>query len=209
MRRTLASFLLVVAVGCGDSDGDAASGAAQTEAGEGSASGGAASDTDAGSDGSSSSTGPVPTGDAELVALDAFTLVESSADPFSDRPADDTCTLGFGIEDALFEVDAELCLYGAFSAPSLADIREGDLIEAVIVHDALYSEEPGVESHLGVAIGDEVGWETSIPIPADPGFLRPTWAATADAPAGTPIHFHLHNHGVNTYRLVAITVTYP
>lgn len=211
MRWSAASVLILVVVSCGDAGGGASSESSASEDTQGVASSTSAdSDTsDASGTASPSTTGPVPTGDADLVALDGFGLVDAAADPFADRPSDDTCTLGFGLEDGLFEVDAELCLYGAFSAPSLADVRAGDLIEAVIVHDALFSEEPGAESHLGVAIGDEVGWETTIPIPADAGFLRPTWTATADAPAGTPIHFHIHNHGVNTYRLVAITVTYP
>lgn len=209
MRRFGVSLFVLAAVSCSDPGEDTSSGASEaTDAADASTSADTSGSGPA-SSGGAASTGPVPTGDADLVALDAFSLVDAASDPFGDRPSDDACPLGFGLEDGLFEVDAELCLYGSFATPSLAEVRAGDLIEAVIVHDALFSEEPGAESHLGVAIGGEVGWETTIPIPADAGFLRPTWTATADAPVGTPVHFHIHNHGVNTYRLVAISVTYP
>lgn len=145
----------------------------------------------------------------ELVRPEAWTLDEAEDDPFAEhRPSWVQCEIGFGVETGVFEVDTELCTYGAFVQRSLAPIYEGDTLELVLLHDALYAEEPAT-AHVAVAFGAEIAWETELPIPSEAGQLRPTWTAPADVDVGTPVHLHVHNHGANNYRLVALTVSTP
>lgn len=161
----------------------------------------------AGSSGAESSSGgesalPVPLVRAESWALDA-----AADDPFADhRPQYVQCELGWDVETGVFEVSTELCLYGAFVQASLAPIHAGDELELVMLNDALYSDEGETTAHVAVALGSEIAWQTELPIPSAAGQIRETWTAPADVEVGTPVHFHLHNHGTNNYRLVGLTV---
>jgi hypothetical protein len=199
VNRVLPALLLVA--GC-DLDpmtqGDGPGASASASAGE----------TDgSGSDGAGGSTGGMTGQTDDVIDLLAWTVDTSDADPFGPAPADAACDAGFGEEGGLFEVDTGLCTWGTFVQSSLAPMAAGDELEFVLVHDALYAEEAGVTAFLGVAVGDAVAWSEEIPIPAEPNYLRPTFAAPADAPVGTEIRFHVHNHGLNSYRVVALTVT--
>lgn len=167
-------------------------------------------ETSEGSSGSTSTTGVVTSGSAQsLVTPDAWLPAAADQDPLVDeRPADVQCALGFGEEVGAFEVDTELCLYGAFAQPSLAPVQAGDTIELVLLHDDLYAVDPAT-AHLAIALGDDVVWQTEIPIPSEAALVRPSWTAAADVPVGTPVHFHVHNHGVNNYRLIDLTVAPP
>jgi hypothetical protein len=157
-----------------------------------------------GSTGGDLESGVHPGSEAPLIDLSLWQV--AAADPFPDRPDDTTCPLGYGVENGLFEIQSDLCPYGAFVQPSLAPVRAGDEVELILVHDALYSETVGAQAHLGIALGDAIGWETWVPIPAEPGYFRPIFVAPADAPLGTPVTLHIHNHGVNNYRIVSATV---
>lgn len=181
-RRVLA--LAMIAGGCGEEP-------AAGEPGTSSAAGEAGS-------------GVYPGSDAPLIDLSLWQ--PATDDPFPDRPEDTSCPLGWGVENGLFEIESDLCPYGAFVQPSLAPVRAGDEVELILVHDALYAEVDGAQAHIGIALGDAIGWETWVPIPAEPGYFRPIFVAAADAPVGTPVTLHIHNHGVNNYRIVSSTV---
>lgn len=141
-----------------------------------------------------------------LVRAEGWEPAAPADDPFADhRPGFVQCEIGWGVETGVFEVDSELCLYGGFVQPSLASIHAGDELELVVLHDALYAEEPAT-AHLAVAFGSTVAWEVELPIPSAADQVRPTWTATEDVEIGSPIHFHVHNHGTNNYRLVGLTV---
>jgi hypothetical protein len=47
-------------------------------------------------------------------------------------------------------------------------------------------------------------YEAFIPIPSDNNILTPQWQLPQGAEKGSPIVFHLHNHGVNTWNLLSI-----
>jgi hypothetical protein len=164
-----------------------------------------------GSPGSSSTDGssgggepglPVP-----LVVPESWGQAGAADDPFADhRPALVQCEIGFDVETNLFEVDTELCRYGAFVQPTLAAIHAGDELEVVLLHDALYFAEGEAVAHVAIAFGSQPAWQTELAIPAAAGQVRETWTAAADVEIGSPVHFHLHNHGTNNYRVVALTV---
>lgn len=161
----------------------------------------------------SSSGGADPSGEADLGSMRSLVVPQAwqptvaAEDPFAqERPSQVECALGWAVETGAFEVDTELCRYGAFSQPSRTRIHAGDTIELVMIHDALYAPQPAT-AHLAIALDDAIVWETELPIPSEPGLLRPSWTATADVARGTPVHYHVHNHGTNNYRLIDLTVT--
>jgi hypothetical protein len=196
-RRTAVGGLigLLVSSGCNETSAPAEPEDASTSETIGSS--GMAETSDAGPPGQ-----PVP-----LVRSLAWEVASAAEDPFADhRPSFVQCEIGWDVETGVFEVDTALCTYAAFVQPSLAPIHAGDLLELVLLHDDLYFAEGEAVAHVAVAFGSEVAWETELPIPSQAGQARPTWTAPADVEIGTPVHFHVHNHGTNNYRLVALTV---
>lgn len=186
--------LILSAGACGASDDTAATGGSSTSPATGTV-----ADTESDTR---------PQGTRSLVAVEGW--VADDAPPPSlvqDAPETVTCENGWGVEDGVFEVDSEFCNWGAFAQPSLVPIKAGDTLEVILLHDALFSDDPDATAHVAVAVGDLVVWETTLMIPAAAGLVRPAVLATADAPAGTPVHVHVHNHGYNNYRFVDITVT--
>lgn len=205
VRVSIAFAVATLAAACAEPTDDAGDDAAADVAtmSEGSAAeAGEDEDEDEGSNDSAGVT-------ESLVELDAWVLDTTVPDVLSaDRPATIDCEHGFGPEDGLFEIDTELCNWGAFTQPTLASIHAGDTVEVIVLHDTLYSEDEGAAAHLAVAIGDAMIWETTIAIPAPTGYLRPTITVEQDFDPGTPLHLHVHNHGYNNYRVVDITVTH-
>ncbi len=126
----------------------------------------------------------------------------------NERPDNVSCAAGWGEEEGLFEVDTDVCNYGAFVQPSLASIEPGDVLELVLVHDDLFADGPAT-AHMALAIEETIAWSEMRELPSPAEILRPTWVADASLPVGTNIFFHVHNHGANNYRLVALTRTRP
>ena len=156
---------------------------------------------------SSESTGTAVAMAQSLVRADSWEVDAAEDDPFPDeRPELTMCEVGFDEETGAFEVATDLCRYGSFSQRTLAAIHEGDTLEFILIHDALYAEEPAV-AHVAITFGSEIAWETELAIPAEAAQIRPSWVAPADVAIGTDVHFHLHNHGVNNYRFIDLTVT--
>lgn len=61
---------------------------------------------------------------------------------------------------------------------------------------------------MGVQIGEHFIWGLRIPIPSDGtaymnglNGVPEDIVIDFDAPAGTPIYFHMHNHGQNNYNI--------
>ena len=200
MRGGGATFVMVLALictwGCGE---PAPPPSIEGSTGAASSSSGAAE----------SSSGVMAGPPVSLVRAEGWELTDAADDPFpGERPDFVQCEIGWDVETGAFEVSTDLCTYGSFSQRSLAEIHEGDVLELVILHDALYAEEPAV-AHLAIAFGQEIAWETEIPIPSEANQLRPTWTAPSDVAINTPVTFHVHNHGTNNYRLIDLTVASP
>ena len=61
-------------------------------------------------------------------------------------------------------------------------------------------------ARLLVQIGDSRVWERELPIPSPAAEIVEAWEADADYPAGTPVLFHVSNHGNNEYDLIGVEV---
>jgi len=98
-----------------------------------------------------------------------------------------------------------LCNWLTLEQPSLRDIRAGDRVEVRTYHFALTAPVSG-EARMALVIGDEAAFDETVLIPRDGEFLSNTWTATKDYPAGTPVLWHVNNHGSNEYLLIEVNV---
>jgi len=98
-----------------------------------------------------------------------------------------------------------LCNWITLEQPSLRAIRAGDRVEVRARHSQLTAPVPG-EAHIAFVIGDEQVLDYSVTIPTDFQFPDAIWTAPKDYPAGTPLLFHVDNHGQNEYMLIEVNV---
>ncbi len=98
-----------------------------------------------------------------------------------------------------------LCNWLTLEQPSLRAIRAGDQVEVRARHSQLTAPVPGTAT-MGFVIGDEQVLEYSVAIPSDFAFPSETWTAPKDYPAGTPLLFHVDNHGANEYMLIEVNI---
>ncbi len=147
-----------------------------------------------------------------LVDLEAFTVVSHTMDdPFRDtRPADPDCDLEttgyelFGGEPS-YGVDTARCGYVTASAPSLTHIDEGDRLHIRLWHFDLVAREPATAT-VAITVGGRTLFEKHLAIPGPSGLDAPTLQAPFDTEAGDRVHFHVRNHGSNSYALLEVTV---
>lgn len=98
-----------------------------------------------------------------------------------------------------------LCNWLTLEQPSLRAVRAGDRVEVRSYHFALNAPAPG-EARMSLVLGDELAFDETIPIPSNGEFLTQTWTASKEYPAGTPVLWHINNHGSNEYLLVEVNV---
>jgi hypothetical protein len=98
-----------------------------------------------------------------------------------------------------------LCNWLTLEQPSLRAIRAGDRVEVRTYHFPLNAPAPG-EARMSFVIGEELAFDEAVLIPSQSQFLSSTWTATRDYPAGTPLLWHVDNHGTNEYLLIEVNV---
>lgn len=108
-------------------------------------------------------------------------------------------------EDDALEVQTGYCNYLSLSQKSKADIRAGDQLHLVLWHGDLAFEEPAV-AHVAASIAGEIVWEREIDIPSEAEIFDVKLPLQMDAPAGSKVEFHLHNHGYNTWTLLELEI---
>ncbi len=137
----------------------------------------------------------------------AWEEVPAAEDPLADhRPTEVLCSVaGWYVEGQSTEVDTNECNYLALRQPTLVDIHEGDTLLINFYHFDLKADDPAL-AHIAVMIDAELVWEDNIEIPRAAYVHTHELAAPFDAPAGTELNFHLHNHGQNTWSLQALEV---
>jgi hypothetical protein len=101
-----------------------------------------------------------------------------------------------------------LCNWITLTQPSLRVIRAGDQVEVRTFHDALTAPVPG-EARMTFVVADQITFDLTELIPWDSAFESQTWIADKDYPAGTPLLWHVNNHGRNEYMLIEVNVCNP
>ena len=133
-----------------------------------------------------------------------------------DFAADSTCIASFVPEclDSLTvlsvytrmpDPQVPLCNWITLEQPSVRAIRAGDQVEVRARHSQLNAPVPG-EARMTFVVGDEIALDYSVLIPSDFKFPSAVWAATKDYPVGTPLLWHVENHGANEYMLIEVNI---
>lgn len=150
-----------------------------------------------------------------LVDHTMWTLLDADEDPFYsnvgriDVPA--VCGSAatnfekFGQEPSV-NLDTRFCNWGTLMQASLLDIESGDPIAFRVWHFMQDSIGGATQAYLAIRISDTIVWNDTLPLPATGGLFYETIAAPLDAPAGTPVYWHVHNHGANQYNLIELSV---
>lgn len=140
-----------------------------------------------------------------LVNHSDWTPAVEADDPIAGhRPAAVDCPVSaWGLENGALEVETGVCNYLSLQQPSLEGVAKGERIRLVLWHQQLRNEAPA-RAHVALALAGQVLWQETVAIPSDGGFYEVELAAPQDIPAGSPVNFHLHNHGYNSWTLLAV-----
>lgn len=143
-----------------------------------------------------------------LVEFDGWVRVtDASVDAFADqRPADAVCDDAGYFADPIaqvLEVQTEVCDYLTLRQPTLAALEPGDVVTVFAFHDLLTAPEPAV-GYLALALDGEIEWALEVPIPSDAASIEQQFTVDRSLPAGTELQFHVHNHGPNSWELLAV-----
>lgn len=207
----LATCALVCA--CASDDGHGTDAAASHEAGEPARDGGAPSDggSDAPADAESAAdAGSDPRVELPLLDHKSWRNYDASLDPLkSHQPAVLECNIaGWFIERGQLEVSTADCNYALLEHPSLLDLDADTEVLLELYHFDLNAPEPA-EAHVALLFGDELQWETLIPVPLPGNVQQVSFRATRALRVGDAIRFHLHNHGQNSWLLRSVHALLP
>lgn len=151
-------------------------------------------------------------GPTELVTPDAWVLVDEADDPF--EPTDTGATITRCDESAVMEedldgrqtwtVDTSRCNWATVRQPLLAPLAAGDPVRVEVFYFSQVSFIGGLAEVKLTVDGDEL-LNAQVEIPTEGSLLDETVAVDRDIPAGAPVHFHIGNHGANTWNLLGVT----
>lgn len=154
----------------------------------------------------------------DKVSLVERTLVDNrqwknaslAADPLQgEQPAVVDCSVaGWFVEYDILEVDTGQCNYAWIEHPALVDVPPGSTVTTTLVHYDLLADAEA-EAHFAILFGDDMQWETRVPIPSVANVIDVTWTSTRALRAGEPVRVHLHNHGQNFWALGALNARVP
>ncbi|MDB4986920.1 MAG: hypothetical protein JWN04_2098 [Myxococcaceae bacterium] len=150
-------------------------------------------------------------GRVSLVLHELWTRLEPVDDPFDDRPQVVDCTWGATMAETLsderaFGVDTGFCNYLTVTQPTLWRVAAGSSLKVRLWHFELSAPEPA-EAHTAVLVDGLTVMDEQVAIPGPGALLVRVLRAPRDIPAGAPVHFHLHNHGANSWALVELSST--
>jgi len=147
-----------------------------------------------------------------LTSYDSWQTISANGDPLAEhRPETVECPDdSYGTEtlnnDQTLTIDTGNCNYFAGRQQTIDSIEEGDQLRARIWHFELTASESAT-AHAALLIDGNVVWEKNVEIPAGSDLYAPEWTAKRSYPEGTPVVFHLHNHGSNSWNFIELVKT--
>jgi hypothetical protein len=141
-----------------------------------------------------------------------WVFVDNADDVLWPAPAEAaTCTAeeiqvqSFGADDAV-EIDTRFgCGWATVSQPLLQDLRAGDDVQVRVFYFSQASF-PESQAEVAVALDGEVVMSELIDIPTSSGLLAPRITLTRDVASGSLAHFHIGNHGDNSWNLIELSL---
>lgn len=149
---------------------------------------------------------PIVQADA-LVDVNEWTPLTAAQDSRSEhRPAEIVCpSNSWYEEDGALEVETGFCNYLGVGQPSKVAISATDTLHLVLWHGNLAFEEPAT-GHVAVTIDGRTVWEREVAIPTNAKIYDERIPLDFDAPEGSLVEFHVHNHGYNTWTLLQLGI---
>lgn len=148
-----------------------------------------------------------------LINHDLWRLAEPGEDPWVQfRPDDVACPEGarqaedFGGTYA-YSVVTTGCPYTTVTQEILADVCAGESFYIWLWNFALTAPDQAI-AHVGVRVGS-LDWSTTRAIPGPSNLVTEATLVPDDIPQGTPIYFHVRNHGSNSYELLDLVIVAP
>lgn len=195
-----AALIGAACVACADPGMEPGADASSADAGED------AGDDDAGAGREDAALGP-----RALVHSALWERVPWGEDPFDPSEGAEPplpCAQGaYGEEnlggELVFFVRTEQCQSLTVRQASRSALRAGDTLQIRVYHFALTAPE-NASARLIVQIGETRVWERELPIPSPAAEIVEQWEAGEDYAAGTPVLFHVNNHGNNEYTLIGL-----
>jgi len=141
----------------------------------------------------------------DLIDPNAWQSIEIGSGPFAELASDESqCdSRGIKFEEGVLEIDTGLCSFYTGEQPLMTGIREGDTVSYLIYHSALASTDPAL-GYVALQIGETIVFEREVPIPFSSQVYADTITADFEVPSATPVYFHVHNHGANSWRMAHI-----
>jgi len=140
-----------------------------------------------------------------LIDNQGWRRFDAAADPLrSHQPSEINCLQSATfVEYGSFEIDTTRCNYVLSEHSNQRPIAAGTEVEFELLHYDLTAPQPA-QAHLALLFGDELQWETTLPIPSPGDLVKGRFRATRALAVRDPIRLHLHNHGGNTYLIVSL-----
>jgi hypothetical protein len=91
------------------------------------------------------------------------------------------------------------------SQPSLTGIEAGDELHLVLWHGNLAFSSPAT-AHVSISVDGQSVWSEKVDIPSEAEIFDLRIPVNFDAPPGSKVEYHLHNHGFNTWTLLQLDV---
>jgi hypothetical protein len=144
-----------------------------------------------------------------VVRADAWTVVPLERDPYAEHhPGTECPPASFGVEDLggedTFFINVQDCAYLTIEQPSLVEVEKDDLLRIRLWHFRLQALGASTAT-ITMTIGGEPILDEKIPIPSDSKLIATINPIGLDAEAGSPVVFHLRNHGNNSYNLIEVS----
>lgn len=144
-----------------------------------------------------------------IVDHDRWWRLAASEDPFLDRLLDVRCTPAAVMAEVLaderaYGVDTGACNYLTAEQPARRAIAAGETIKVRLWHFALSAPEPA-QAHAAVWVDGIPILDERVDIPGPGGLLVREHKLARSVALDAPVHFHLHNHGENSWALVEVS----
>lgn len=145
--------------------------------------------------------------DSPLVDVNDWAPQAAAADTHAGhRPASLECpSNSWYNEDGALEVETGFCNYLSVAQDSKTAIDDGDTLHLVLWHGNLAFVDPAT-AHIAITIDGNTVWEENVEIPTNANIYDLRIPMNFDAPEGSKVEFHLHNHGYNTWTLLQLEI---
>lgn len=154
-------------------------------------------------------------GHATTLAAADYALLSIDEDPYFDATdtgvtrcalVDDVRVETLGVEPSV-TVETTYCNHATLAQPLPVVVHEGERVHVRLWYFSQTSFE-GTMAHVRFRFGDDEVLAVDVPIPAESGLISEDVIAPREYPVGTPVLFHVGNHGDNSWNLLEIS-PYP